>query len=175
MKKTLSTQFCTGFSMSPLLPALEYEFRRHQALADKAIAQFEGNLFFARPAPHVNSAAVIVKHLSGNMRSRWMNFLTSDGEKPDRHRDAEFAVGTETRAELLADWDRGWAALYETFGRTNGSGPGPDGAHSQRAAHRSAGLAARLESHDVSRWTDFVSGTACESRRRMAHDPAGQE
>jgi uncharacterized damage-inducible protein DinB len=101
--------------MSSLLQALEHEFRRHQSLADKGIAQLEGNLFFARPAPHVNSAAVIVKHLSGSMHSRWTNFLTSDGEKPDRDRDAEFAVGAETRAELLADWDRGWAALYEAM------------------------------------------------------------
>ena len=101
--------------MSTFLTTLEYEFRRHHSLADKAIAQLEGDLFFARPAQKVNSAAIIVKHLSASMRSRWTNFLTSDGEKPDRDRDTEFAVGTETRVELLAGWTQGWDALYATL------------------------------------------------------------
>ena len=103
--------------MSPLITALAHEFRRHHSLANKGLAQLEGSLFFARPAPHVNSAAIIVKHLSGSMRSRWTDFLTSDGEKPDRNRDAEFAIGTETQAELLAGWEEGWNALYATLAK----------------------------------------------------------
>jgi hypothetical protein len=88
--------------MSAILTAIEFEFRRHDCLADKGLEQLPGELFFARPAAHVNSAAVIVKHLSGSMQSRWADFLTSDGEKPDRDRDADFSIGAETRAELLA-------------------------------------------------------------------------
>jgi uncharacterized damage-inducible protein DinB len=102
-------------AMSHFLSSLTHEFRRHQALADNAIQQLDGDRFFARPAPHVNSAAVIVKHLSGSMRSRWTDFLTSDGEKPARNRDAEFAVDAETREELLAGWEQGWSALYATL------------------------------------------------------------
>ena len=55
-----------------------------------------------------NSIAIIVKHMAGNMRSRWTDFLTTDGEKPDRHRDTEFEAPPKTRAELLEMWERGW-------------------------------------------------------------------
>jgi hypothetical protein len=101
--------------MSDLLATLAYEFRRHQSLADRAIVLLDGNSFFAKPAAHMNSAAVIVKHLAGSMRSRWTGFLTTEGEKPDRDRDAEFAIQNETRAELLANWEAGWQALETTL------------------------------------------------------------
>jgi hypothetical protein len=101
--------------MSLFIAAIEFEFRRHHSLADKGLAQLGEDLFFARPMPHVNSPAIIVKHLSASMRSRWTDFLGSDGDKTDRRRDSEFEVGTEARAELLADWEQGWQALYATL------------------------------------------------------------
>jgi len=59
-----------------------------------------------------NSIAIVVKHMAGNMRSRWTDFLTTDGEKPDRHRDTEFDEPPATRAELLAMWEAGWSCLF---------------------------------------------------------------
>ena len=66
--------------------------RGHKRLADGAIAQLSDEQFFAAPDPESNSVAVIMKHLAGNMRSRFTDFLTTDGEKPDRHRDSEFVM-----------------------------------------------------------------------------------
>ncbi len=62
-----------------------------------------------------NSIAAIVKHMAGNMRSRWTDFLTTDGEKPDRNRDSEFEEPPATRAELLAIWEAGWACLFSAL------------------------------------------------------------
>ena len=62
-----------------------------------------------------NSIAIIVKHLAGNMRSRWMDFLTSDGEKPDRNRDKEFEAAPKTRQEVLAMWDAGWGHVFNAL------------------------------------------------------------
>ncbi len=62
--------------------------------------------------PESNSIAMIVKHLAGNMRSRWTNFLTTDGEKPDRNRDSEFETPPATREELMATWEAGWKVVF---------------------------------------------------------------
>jgi hypothetical protein len=92
------------------------EFKRMQSLADGAIAQVSDEQFFAVPSPGDNSIAVIVKHVSGNLVSRWADFLTSDGEKPGRDRDTEFQIGaTDTREQLLAGWTRGWTTLFEAL------------------------------------------------------------
>ncbi|HEY1764684.1 MAG TPA: DUF1572 family protein [Opitutaceae bacterium] len=92
------------------------EFRRLKNLADKAIAQMPAECFFGRPGEGDNSVAVIVKYVAGNLCSRWRDFLTSDGEKPDRHRDKEFVVAeTDTRERLLARWEEGWAALFDAL------------------------------------------------------------
>lgn len=102
--------------MSEILSAITHEFRRHKSLADKAIAQLEGDLLFARPAEHANSPAIIVKHLSGNLRSRWTDFLGSDGDKPTRNRDGEFVLGPDdTRAALLAGWEEGWRCVFDAL------------------------------------------------------------
>jgi hypothetical protein len=93
-----------------------HEFERHQQLADRAIAQLGTERFFTALAGGDNSVAVIVKHVSGNLRSRWTDFLTTDGEKPDRHRDAEFDLRPDdSRERLLADWTAGWAILFATL------------------------------------------------------------
>ncbi len=94
-----------------------FSFRKSKEMAEKAFGQLDDDLFFRRPGEHSNSVAIIVKHLAGNLESRWTDFLTSDGDKPWRTRDAEFSIGPDdTRAHLLAAWERGWAALFETFG-----------------------------------------------------------
>jgi hypothetical protein len=71
-------------------------------------------LFIALDAES-NSIAIIVKHMSGNMRSRWLDFLTSDGEKPDRNRDAEFETPPATRAQLIEMWERGWKYVFDAL------------------------------------------------------------
>lgn len=103
--------------MSTLLPEFLHEFRRHKTLADRAMTALDDDDFFRRPAPHVNSVAAIVKHLAGNLRSRWTDFLISDGEKPDRDRDGEFIVkDDDTRASLAAAWEAGWQTLFDAVG-----------------------------------------------------------
>src|SRR5262245_44561556 len=102
--------------MDDLLPDLLFEFRRHKDLADRAMAQLDDRAFFERPGAHVNPVALIVKHLAGNLDSRWTEFLTTDGEKPSRDRDREFLVAEhDTRANLMAAWERGWAILFDTI------------------------------------------------------------
>lgn len=87
-------------------------FRQYQSLAERALAQVSDEALFHIPDPESNSLAMIVQHIAGNQRSRWTDFLTSDGEKPWRDRDAEFTPATQSRAELLASWDAGWQVLY---------------------------------------------------------------
>ncbi len=92
------------------------EFRRLKRQAEKALAQVSDEEFFRALDPESNSLAVIVKHLAGNLRSRWMDFLTSDGEKPDRHRDSEFVIEAgDTRAALMERWERGWKYLFDAL------------------------------------------------------------
>lgn len=80
--------------------------------AEQAIAQVDDRQFFATLDPDANSIAVIMKHVAGNMRSRWTDFLTSDGEKPNRNRDTEFEMPPDsTRAAILAAWEDGWARV----------------------------------------------------------------
>lgn len=86
----------------------------HRHLAERAIEQISDGEFFRRPDPESNSIAILVKHLSGNMRSRFTGFLETDGEKPDRDRDGEFEIG-ETRADLMRAWESGWATVASAF------------------------------------------------------------
>ncbi len=91
-------------------------FRKYKKLGEDAMAQLDEEEFFAQIDAEANSVAVIVKHLAGNMRSRWTDFLTTDGEKPDRDRDAEFRIeaGT-TRADVLRWWEAGWRTVFEAI------------------------------------------------------------
>ena len=103
--------------MNNLLADLDHEFRRHKRLADSAMATLDDDAFFQRPAAAVNPIALIVKHLAGNLVSRFTDFLTSDGEKPSRHRDGEFLLREgDTHAALLAAWEQGWSTLLDTLG-----------------------------------------------------------
>jgi uncharacterized damage-inducible protein DinB len=102
--------------MNELLPDALHELRRHKSLADRAMAALDDDQFFRRPAEHVNSVAIIVKHLAGNLLSRWTDFLTTDGEKPGRDRDGEFVIGpNDARASLFAAWEDGWQTLLGTL------------------------------------------------------------
>jgi uncharacterized protein DUF1572 len=89
--------------------------RFYKRLGDRAMAQASDEALFATIDDESNSIAIIVKHLAGNMRSRWADFLTSDGEKPDRDRDSEFEAPPRTRAELLALWESGWQLAFDAL------------------------------------------------------------
>jgi hypothetical protein len=89
-------------------------FRAHKKLADKAIAQVSDEELFLTIDTENNSIAVIMKHMAGNMRSRWRDFLTSDGEKPDRHRDTEFIIGeADTKHAFMTLWETGWQYVFD--------------------------------------------------------------
>ncbi len=90
-------------------------FRYYKHLAERAMAQLTDEQLLAELDEESNSIAVIVKHMTGNMRSRFTDFLTTDGEKPDRWRDLEFTDPLQTREALLASWDAGWACLFGTL------------------------------------------------------------
>jgi hypothetical protein len=92
------------------------ELRKYKALADGALAQVADGDFARTIGAESNSIALVLKHVSGNMRSRWRDFRTTDGEKPDRNRDREFEVEPgDTRARVQAEWEAGWALLFETL------------------------------------------------------------
>jgi hypothetical protein len=103
----MALQFTTSF----IEDALSL-FRFSKSLAERAMAQVTDEQLFVTLDPEANSIAIIVKHMAGNMRSRWTDFLTTDGEKPDRNRDREFIDPPATRAELLAVWEDGWNCLF---------------------------------------------------------------
>ncbi|MFZ0865143.1 MAG: DUF1572 family protein [Candidatus Sulfotelmatobacter sp.] len=89
------------------------QMRGHKRLAEGAIAQLKDAELFVTLDPESNSIAVLVKHMAGNMRSRFTDFLSTDGEKPDRYRDQEFEVNpATTRAELMELWEDGWARVF---------------------------------------------------------------
>lgn len=91
-------------------------FRAYKKLAEKALAQVADAEFFVTLDEESNSIAVIMKHLAGNMLSRWTDFLTSDGEKPDRNRDLEFVIEPQTtKTEVLAYWEKGWDCVFKAL------------------------------------------------------------
>jgi hypothetical protein len=106
--------------MQDTIHTIAAEFRNVKQLADRAIAQTDEGAFFAAPDPDANSVAILVKHMAGNLRSRWTDFLTTDGEKPDRDRDGEFEIRAgDTRERLLAAWESGWGLVFDTLAGLN--------------------------------------------------------
>ena len=92
------------------------EFRRLKKHSDAAMAQVSDEDFFKALDENSNSIALIVKHISGNLHSRWEDFLTTDGEAPGRHRDQEFIVApSDSRISLLEQWEQGWRYLFDTI------------------------------------------------------------
>src|SRR5712664_4381363 len=102
------------FTTSYLKDSLDV-FRYYKKLGERAMAQCPDEALFESLDAESNSIAIIVKHMAGNMRSRWTDFLTTDGEKPDRDRDTEFEDAPKTRAELMAAWDRGWKSVFDAL------------------------------------------------------------
>src|SRR5207249_5421351 len=102
--------------MASVIQSIAGEYRRYKALAEGALAQLsDGEI--CTPAPGAgNSIATICWHISGNLRSRFTDFLTSDGEKPWRNREEEFQARSVTKAELLAHWEEGWSSLFMALG-----------------------------------------------------------
>ena len=90
-------------------------FRYYKTLAEKAMAQVTDEELVVTLDSEMNSIAVTAKHMAGNMRSRWTDFLTTDGEKPDRQRDSEFEEPPATRAALLAVWEAGWRCVFDAL------------------------------------------------------------
>jgi uncharacterized damage-inducible protein DinB len=99
------------FSTSYLEDSLSL-FRYYKKLAESAMEQLSEQQLFSSVDEEMNSIAIVAKHMAGNMRSRWTDFLTSDGEKPDRNRDMEFAAPPATRAELMQSWNEGWEHVF---------------------------------------------------------------
>src|SRR5437660_369051 len=95
------------------LEEAQRQLRGHKRMGEGAMAQLKDEEFFFTLDPESNSVAILVKHLAGNMRSRFTDFLTSDGEKPDRFRDREFEVNSATtRADVMRWWEEGWACVF---------------------------------------------------------------
>ena len=87
-------------------------FRYYKRLAERAIEQVSDADLFTELGPESNSIAIVIKHMAGNMRSRWTDFLTADGEKPGRNRDTEFEAPPQTRTQVLELWEVGWQCLF---------------------------------------------------------------
>src|SRR5205814_7907143 len=103
------------------LDEVRRQFRGYKRLAEGAIAQLKDEELFITLDPEANSIAVIMKHMAGNMRSRWTDLLTTDGEKPWRHRDDEFIDDFTSALQLRDCWEQGWDCLFATL-----SALGPD-------------------------------------------------
>src|SRR6266568_3254128 len=99
------------FSTSHIEDSLSL-FRYYKKLGEGAMDQVSDEQLFATLDAEMNSIAIIVKHMAGNMRSRWTDFLTSDGEKADRHRETEFEEPPATREALMQIWEKGWACVF---------------------------------------------------------------
>src|SRR2546423_6732993 len=97
------------------MSAIFNAFEANKRLADRAVAQVSHDKLHTALDANTNSVAVIMKHVAGNLRSRWTDFLTTDGEKPWRDRDDEFVDTFTTRAELLSYWESGWQRLFDTL------------------------------------------------------------
>ena len=90
-------------------------FRYYKGLAERAMEQLADEQLFVSLDEEANSIAIVVKHMAGNMRSRWTDFLTTDGEKPDRNRDTEFEAPPTTRQGLLKMWEDGWQCVFHAL------------------------------------------------------------
>src|SRR5580692_7414573 len=90
-------------------------FRYYKKLAERAMDQVTDDQLYAAPDAETNSIGIVVKHLAGNMRSRWTDFLTTDGEKPNRDRDTEFVNPPATREALLQAWEDGWGRVFQAL------------------------------------------------------------
>jgi|GEM_PF-247849 hypothetical protein len=108
--RTMAHQFTTSYLEDSLSL-----FRMYKRLGEGAMAQLSDEQLFSAIDQESNSVAIIVKHMAGNMRSRWTDFLTTDGEKPDRNRDTEFENAPPTREQLMNLWEDGWSRVFSAL------------------------------------------------------------
>jgi uncharacterized damage-inducible protein DinB len=106
---------------APFLPAAIATFRKQKSLAERAIAQLSDEQLRTALDANTNSIAVIMKHVGGNLRSRWTDFLATDGEKPWRNRDDEFVDTFASRDDIMQAWEAGWAALFGSLESLTGA------------------------------------------------------
>ena len=97
------------------LDEIKDQYRKHKKMCERAAAQVGDGDFFGSYGNNPQSIAILIKHLGGNLRSRWQDFLTTDGEKPDRDRESEFSVEGETRASVEEKWQEGWRITLESL------------------------------------------------------------
>lgn len=105
--------------MRDIIESIEAEYRRYRSLGERTMDQLDADQLVARPSAESNSIATLAWHISGNLESRFTDFLTTDGEKPWRERDDELSVREATPEEIRAKWDRGWAVLMDTLASLN--------------------------------------------------------
>ena len=104
-----------------MVSAFQHEFQRNRRLVEQALGDLSDEDFFRKPGDAVNSIALIVKHMAGNLTSRWSNLLESDGDKPARDRDQEFVLEpADTREHLMAAWDSAWQTVSATLAGLRG-------------------------------------------------------
>lgn len=108
-------------SDSKYLASVKQQFNSYKSLGEKSIAQLEPGMLFIRPNEESNSIAMIIQHMHGNMLSRWTDFLTTDGEKEWRQRDAEFEVVLNEKEEVMQKWEEGWACLFNAIDQLDDS------------------------------------------------------
>src|SRR5687768_15994131 len=102
--------------MANYLPEARRVLAQYKALGERALAQLDSKALLYSPDAESNSIATIVKHMAGNMRSRWTDYLTSDGEKPDRNRDSEFELDPDTSKETIMQWwETGWSHVFSAL------------------------------------------------------------
>ena len=106
----MSHKFCTSYLEDSLSL-----FHYYKKLSEGAMEQLSDEQLFTALDAEMNSVAIIVKHMAGNMRSRWTDFLTSDGEKPDRNRDTEFVAPPAARTDLMRVWNEGWERIFQAL------------------------------------------------------------
>src|SRR5665213_104605 len=114
-RKRKNCNMALRFTTSYMTDSLDL-FRYYKNLAERAMAQVSDEQLVTVLDAEANSIAVIVKHMAGNMRSRWSDFLASDGEKPDRNRDSEFVDPAATREALMESWEKGWQLVFSAIG-----------------------------------------------------------
>ena len=149
-------------------------FGYYKTLAERAMDQVADEHLFAALDDEANSIAIIVKHMTGNMRSRWTDFLTTDGEKPDRNRDGEFVDPPATRAALMAEWENGWARVFASARTADRGRSDADRDHSRRTAFGDAGHQSPACALSASRGPDRIAGKALRVRSLAVAERSAQ-
>ena len=156
-----------------LIADLQHEFHQYRQMAERAMGQLDDEAFFRRIGEQVNPVALIVKHLAGNLLSRWTDFLTTDGDKPSRNRDNEFVISPDdTRSRLM----EALASRLERRGEHASIAPGfrssKNHHHPRRAAYGSTSAVARIKPRGVSHRANSVPGSVSQARCNVANDCA---